>query len=36
MYCILITIKDSTLIPVKIFDDRGIEKLKVISVGANG
>jgi len=30
------TIKDNTQIAVKIVDDRGIESLKVISVGANG
>jgi len=29
-------IKDNTQIAVKIVDDRGIESLKVISVGANG
>jgi len=28
--------KDNTQIAVKIVDDRGIESLKVISVGANG
>jgi adenine-specific DNA-methyltransferase len=30
------TIKDNTQIAVKIVDDRGIESLKVISVGATG
>ena len=29
-------IKDNTQIAVKIVDDRGIESLKVISVGVNG